>query len=118
MDYKEIMDKNKIDFSNIYEIALGRIFNDVELTDAEFLEELKKKREFGLKKYGEYSFQGTFENSMTSPVEEHLTEELVDACNYAAHIVYQNKIIGDKETEQKYSAILARLFDIYKIITS
>ncbi|MGV9206151.1 MAG: hypothetical protein ACOC44_19255, partial [Promethearchaeia archaeon] len=50
---------------------------------------LEKKREKGYEKYKEYSFQANFDNTITSPSEEHLKEELEDAINYALHSMYK-----------------------------
>lgn len=110
------MDAEKVSFQDIYEMSLSRIFRDANVINAGLLNELKEKREFGLKKYGEYSFQSTFEKSMTSPVKEHLLEELIDACNYTAHIVYQNKLVGNKDEEEKFLSILTRLYDLFNTV--
>ena len=43
------------------------------------------KRRFGLKKYGNYSFQISFENSVTCDINEHIKSEITDLINYINH---------------------------------
>ena len=90
VDYKSIMDSAEIDFPAMYEVAIGRILDAVPGgASTELCDKLKAKRDFGLKKYGEHSFQGNFKNAMTSPVFNHLEEEILDSINYLLHIKFQ-----------------------------
>lgn len=94
VDYTTIMNSATIDFPSMYEVVIGRFFDEKvgekthPMTD-ELCEKLKAKRDFGLKKYGEHSFQSSFQNAMTSPVLDHLEEELLDSINYLLHIKFQ-----------------------------
>jgi len=45
--------------------------------------ELRSKRDMGLAKYGQHSFQATEENLSACDCLEHLRQELIDAINYA-----------------------------------
>jgi hypothetical protein len=90
VDYKSIMDSMEIDFPAMYEIAIGRLLDDAGVeVSTELQDKLKAKRDFGLKKYGEHSFQGSFKHAMTSPVFNHLEEEVLDSINYLLHIKFQ-----------------------------
>ena len=46
-------------------------------------DETKDKREFGLKKYGEKSFQISEEKFLECELLEHMRQELIDSINYA-----------------------------------
>lgn len=50
--------------------------------DTPLQRKLQSKREFGLKKYGDISFQSSKENLDKAHCLEHLLEELIDAINY------------------------------------
>lgn len=56
---------------------------------------LLKKREFGVIKYGEKSFQGSKENAMSVDMIAHAKDELVDYINYTLHKIYQATINAD-----------------------
>ena len=58
------------------------IFSPSNAEDMSIFEELKDKREFGLKKYGDISFQSSETNLDDCDTIQHLKEELIDAENY------------------------------------
>jgi hypothetical protein len=89
LDREAIMDGASIDFPAAYDAAITKIINRQENASDYLKEKLKAKRDFGFKKYGERSFQGSFLNAMTSPSFEDLEEELIDAINYLLHIQFQ-----------------------------
>ena len=89
VDYTTIMDGTKVEFPALYELAITKLFVDGVGEHPELQAKLKAKRDFGLKKYGEYSFQGTFERAIASPVFAHLKEEILDSINYLLHIKFQ-----------------------------
>lgn len=101
MDYKNIMDKD-FDYPNFYNEVMKLIGNEILLPE-DLEKKLKDKRNFGLEKYGEYSFQANFRNSMTSPSEEHLEEELIDAINYIMHSMFKSRasFYGNEIFEQE-----------------
>lgn len=111
MDYQKIMAEQNFTFRDFYEQMIEKIVK-------EFPEELKvllkEKRNFGYTKYGSHSFQGNFENAMTSPVKEHALEELIDACNYLAHCVFQS--IEKNEDEDGYKKALSKAASLYQEI--
>lgn len=85
MEYRKIMDASKKKtFNEAYEELIEQYSKDWDISP-ELQAKLKAKRDFGLEKYGEYSFQGSFENAITVPIYEHLDEELIDALNYCLH---------------------------------
>jgi hypothetical protein len=95
MNYQETMpvDKVKFNFAEMYETAM------VNKQKSFFVKEdlatlLKEKREFGLKKYGDLSFQSSLENCMTCPTLEHAKEEIIDCLNYILHEQYKNDLRG------------------------
>jgi hypothetical protein len=117
MDYVEIMSELPQTYNEYYECILKEIFIDAignNTKTAKVLEELKVKRDAGLKKYGELSFQNSFVNSMNSPTLEHAKEELLDAMNYIAHEVFKSKILYPKNTTE----LIIILHDLYISYTS
>lgn len=99
MDYKKIMNKDfnfpKF-YDNLIEIRCQKFNIPIELST-----KLKEKRDFGLEKYKEYSFQANFENSMTTPSLEHSEEEAIDLLNYILHFDYIISTMGLKNNEVK-----------------
>lgn len=96
MDYKTIMEKDaEYNYQEVYEKSINGILDDFKINES-IKQKLKEKREFGFKKYGEHSFQGSLQATLTCPVEEHLLEELIDAINYIAHIKLQCFLLGKK----------------------
>lgn len=71
-------------FNEAYE-ELIKEYSDEWGFSEELQAKLKAKRDFGVEKYGEYSFQNSFENAITVPIYDHLNEELIDALNYCLH---------------------------------
>jgi hypothetical protein len=102
--------KVKINYSDIYEKCIYDIQNNVIRAD-DLLSELKSKREFGLNKYKEKSFQFSLENTIASPTLKHAGEEIVDAINYISGEIYKNRILGGDE-EKALEAILNQLISI------
>ena len=118
MDYVEIMSELPQTYNEYYECLLKKIFIEAmgsNIDKEKVLEELKAKRDAGLKKYGELSFQNSFVNSMNSPTLGHAKEELLDAMNYIAHEVFKSKILYPKNTNELI-IILHELYIIYASI--
>jgi hypothetical protein len=63
-----------------------------------FKEKARKKRLFGLEKYGKDSFQSSFENTMSTPILEHIEDELIDIANYVAHLRFKTTLEGGMES--------------------
>jgi hypothetical protein len=104
MDYKKIMSELPQDYNTYYEQIINDVIVDIlgQQNVAQLLQILQKKREEGLKKYGDLSFQSTFVNSMNSPTLQHAKEELQDAMNYLAHEIYKSKLLyPDMTTDLK-----------------
>lgn len=57
--------------------------------------DLAVKREFGVKKYGEKSFQGNKQNAMEVDMIAHASDELIDYINYTLHKMYQASVNAD-----------------------
>ena len=119
MDYEKIMKESIQDYNTFYEKQIDDVLNNVlEPMNIEMLKQLlHEKRKFGLKKYGELSFQSSFLNSMNSPTLEHAKEELVDCINYLAHEVYKSKLLYPSET-QHMEALLYKSSELFMEIDS
>jgi len=89
------MTKKNVDFPSAYDTAIRNLEQKFNI-EGPLAEKLKAKRDFGFKKYGELSFQGSFENAMATPSTEDLLEELVDAINYLLHIQFQELFLAEK----------------------
>ena len=98
-------------FSEMYETAISNKQLKYRLDEA-LGKALREKRAFGLKKYGENSFQGNLENCMTSPTLEHATEELIDCINYLLHEQY--KMDMQCLPSIKIEELLLKTVEIYK----
>lgn len=95
IDREGIMTKKNVDFPSAYDTAIRNLEQKFNI-EGPLAEKLKAKRDFGFKKYGELSFQGSFENAMATPSTEDLLEELVDAINYLLHIQFQELFLAEK----------------------
>lgn len=78
---------------------------------------LKEKRDFGFKKYGEDSFQGSLENCMTSPTLDHAQEELIDCLNYLLHEQYKNDLLQENNDTLRHltQTTISLYMDIEKL---
>ncbi len=94
MNYKEIMRNDKTTFAEYYEHSIKNIQNEFVSVDG-IQTSLCEKRKMGLLKYGDKSFQASFENAMKSPTQEHALEELLDAINYMSHEIFKRKVLGE-----------------------
>lgn len=113
VDRAAAMDNKTVNFPELYEAAVRKIENEYNVP-AEVREKLHAKRAFGLKKYGERSFQGSFVNAMTTPCFDDLLEELIDSINYALHIQFRNIFSSQgEEFETDSEKILATLVVLY-----
>lgn len=111
LDYKKEMNESKEPFFEFYTKRMKSLEVNLDIPE-ELAEELQKKRDFGFKKYKEFSFQGSFDNAITSPTEEHLREELIDAINYAMHSVYKKVLYMQDDREQtKFVEDLVKLYN-------
>lgn len=79
----------------------------------ELMQQATDKRSFGLEKYGEQSMQGSFENFMVCPIQQHLIEELIDAVNYTSALVFRAQVEGNDEAKTKWNAVLKLLAALY-----
>jgi hypothetical protein len=111
MDYKTEMNEKKKDFFEFYSERMKELEKKVEISE-EVSKLLEEKRKFGAEKYGEYSFQTTFENAVTSPSEEHLREELIDAINYALHSIYKSALyLKDDRMQIEFLNNLVKMYN-------
>jgi len=120
VDYKTIMDNKKFDYSEFYEAMMfskGEVFD----ISNELQNKLFDKREFGLKKYGDKSFQNSFETSMIAPIKEHAMEELIDELNYLFHLHFVLSTKGTKESNKELIEItlaVSKIKEVYNILNS
>lgn len=114
MDYKKEMEEKKIDYFDFYSKRMKELEKVVGIPE-ELSKELFDKRAFGYKKYGEHSFQANFENTITSPSEDHLREELIDALNYSLHSAYKSMLLLQGTPEQlDYIRKVLELYELSK----
>ena len=100
MDYKKMMESGPDEYNVYYDIIIIEIVNKALMNlnckedfHSRLIQALQSKRDFGLQKYGELSFQSNFVNSMKSPTLEHAKEEMLDFINYISHEVYKSKLL-------------------------
>ena len=92
---KAASEKKQHTFGEVFETAVDGIArNEYEFTK-HMLAELKEKREFGAKKYGDTSFQASLSNFLNTPCLQHADEELTDCLNYLLATAYQWRISGE-----------------------
>ena len=116
VDYKTQMDQaEEIKFSDLYENAIVNIEKNYRLPE-DLIKELKKKRDFGLEKYGEYSFQSTMKNALSTPTLTHLKEEIIDSFNYIDHEVYKQKLLANEENDASFNEIIVCLKRIWNTV--
>lgn len=114
MDYKKEMNENKLNYFEFYSKRMKELEQAVGIPE-ELSKELENKRTFGYEKYGEYSFQANFENTVISPSEEHLREELIDALNYALHSSYKSMLLLQGTPQQlEYIRKILELYELSK----
>lgn len=112
VDREKIMSAAKVDFHEKYEVAISNLIDDLGGFSDVLRGKLKAKRDFGFQKYGERSFQGSFENAMSTPSYDDLEEELIDAINYLLHIRF--KLLFSDPTYSAFSYdTLKQLTKIY-----
>jgi hypothetical protein len=116
---KIIKEKSKdFDYISLYEKSIFSIIFHYDANE-KILELTKEKREFGIEKYKEDSFQASFEKSITSPVLLHLRDELIDAINYCAHAILISEWDEDLlKIKGSLEAKLVRLIIMAEDITS
>jgi hypothetical protein len=113
-DYRAMMEKNKRTFPEIYEKALDQ-YEDTLGLSGKLKAELKAKREYGLTKYKDLSFQSNFDNALSAPALVHLKEELVDALNYSFHYLFQLHVQGSTPREREAVEVaIQRLVLVYE----
>lgn len=118
VDRAAAMDNKAVNFPELYEAAVRKIENEYNVPE-EVKEKLHAKRDFGVKKYGERSFQGSFTNAMTTPCFDDLLEELIDSINYALHIQFRNIFHAQGDDFEKESQkILATLIITYNLVSA
>lgn len=113
-DHEKTMDEEKREFiySDMYEKAISKR-EFVLMFPARLSDFTADKRRFGLKKYKEYSFQVSFENSVTCNINEHIKSEIVDLINYInhRHLIRNFKGLETLETYKKSINMLVNLFE-------
>lgn len=118
VDRAAAMDNKEVNFPELYETAVRKIEDSFNVP-AEVQEKLHAKRAFGVKKYGERSFQGSFTNTMNTPCFDDLLEELIDSINYALHIQFRNIFSAQgKDFEDESEKILATLIITYNQVNA
>lgn len=93
-------------FTEEYEAFINSLSN-VLINDSVLQKTLEAKREFGIRKYGNISFQASKENASKVNTLQHAREELVDYMNYTLHELYKHTKI--KPNTQEYERAICRL---------
>jgi hypothetical protein len=118
VDRAVVMDGTTVSFPELYEIAIRKIENRYDVP-SDVREKLHAKREFGIQKYGERSFQSSLTNAMTTPCFDDLLEELIDSINYALHIQFRNIFSTQNSAfEEKSQKILTTLITTYNQVSA
>jgi len=114
-NYDLVQDETKksvdMSFPVLYSKAMNELCNFYSVP-LDLQKILQDKRDFGLKKYGERSFQGSLENTLSVPIWLHLHDELVDAINYSLHYIYRIGLAGEEGKREKLEEILKILLDL------
>lgn len=103
-DYQDLMGHGTIDYPKLYDKAAHRFLTNLvhiasdrapeSYQKSQLVDKARAKRNFGLEKYGKDSFQSSLENTLNSPIVEHLEDELIDMLNYLHHIHYRYNLTG------------------------
>jgi len=101
------------EFNAEYESIITYLANDL-IKDKGLIKKLQDKREFGLKKYGDISFQANPMNAMGTDTVTHAKEEIIDLLNYLLHEHYKTNVIFSFKKMKKIEKIIAKTFKIYK----
>jgi hypothetical protein len=118
LTFNTALDKMLVDImkdSTVGRIPAGfnKSFACFNATKDELRKLLQEKREFGAKKYGDRSFQNSFDNLVTCPVHNHLQEEIIDALNYSLTLQYISHLAWDMPQGEYYQQISEDLINIY-----
>jgi len=116
-DHEDAMDKKKRlhNYHDSYEEAIINRERRQKIPK-NIMEMTAAKREFGIKKYGGYSFQTSFENAMTCCIEEHIQGEIIDLINYMNHKALVFNFLGySADQEYKHIDELVKMFTHYMI---
>lgn len=77
---------------------------------------LADKREFGLKKYEEESYQISEGNSLNVNIKKHAKEEVVDLLNYLLHMAIMRKLNGTNILTSSLDDMIKTCQDLYEEI--
>lgn len=105
----------EIDYPTFYDEQMKDICTDLDISE-EIQTVLAQKREFGLNKYKERSFQGSFDSSMRAQGLYHLEEELVDSFNYAIHSIYQFRVMGKQHQISLMTDVVSHLKEAMNLL--
>jgi len=119
MDYKKQMaEAPKKSFNSYYEEVVDNILSISFGVSPKLIGILSDKRKKGLDKYGELSFQNSFENTMSSPTLQHAQEEVLDCINYLSHEVFKSRMWSLPDREEKIRRMLEGSLMVYDDISS
>jgi hypothetical protein len=112
--FKEITDN----YPKFYDDVMNSIVSSFEGSEKlNLAQKLKSKRDAGLKKYGDKSFQNSFNNSLTVDTNAHCLEELLDAINYMIHEEFKSSLTYPKGTS-RIRSIIKKLINCYDDVLS
>lgn len=97
-EHRKIVENNKVPFNHYYENVISKLIDESNIDFCfKILLYMKEKRKFGFQKYGENSFQSTFENALACPITNHIIDELIDLINYLFHYLFQSLFFQSNE---------------------
>lgn len=85
--------KKDEDFTKLYEETIFKTMLILSF-DEGLAKKLKEKRDFGLEKYRDISFQISKENAVNVNIKQHAKEEVIDLLNYLLHMSVVRKLNG------------------------
>lgn len=77
---------------------------------------LSDKREFGLKKYEDDSYQVSEENSLAVNIKKHAKDEVIDLLNYLLHMAIVRKLNGINILTPSLDNMIKTCQDLYEEI--
>ena len=77
---------------------------------------LREKREFGLKKYKEKSYQSSLTNAVACDTAVHATDEMVDCLNYLGHEYYKATLNDDSKRTIQVTNLFEYALTLYEAL--
>lgn len=99
-------------FNEEYQYKVETYFDSMGM-GSDLIKELRDKRAFGLRKYGEISYQSSRYNAMMCDTLQHSIEEVVDALNYLGHEMFKADELKDDERSLRVNNLFEYTMNLY-----